>query len=86
MLRFFKRRRPVSIVETDNPLAIRDLREHPALRALLADRSDGPETLSSPAWRRLAAADPIRFDLTTSTVTTTTATVAVAGVGVDIAA
>ena len=86
MLRFFKRRRPVSIVDTgDNPLAIRDLSEHPALRELLVDHADEPE-MSSPVWRRLAAAGPIRFDLTTATAADR-ATVAVsAAVGIaDIA-
>lgn len=66
MLRFFKRRRAASIVDTDNPLAIRDLLEHPALRSLVADDTDRPETLASPIWRRLAAAGPIRFDVTTA--------------------
>lgn len=88
MLRFFKRRHPVSIVDTDNPLAIRDLSEHPALRTLLRDHADGPDTLSSPVWRRLAAAGPIRFDITNPTAAdraTVPVAVGVAAVG-DIAA
>jgi hypothetical protein len=68
MLKFFKRRRSVkmSLVDADDPLAIRDLLDHPELRALLATGDDEADAAPSPSWVRLAAAGPIRFEPTTS--------------------
>lgn len=71
MMKFFKRRRPAPTVELDDPLAIRDLLEYPSLRALVdpaaaeADDTDEPVAEPSPVWAGLAAAGPIRFELTT---------------------
>lgn len=68
MLKFFKRRRLTPVPAGDDPLAIRDLLEQPALRALvLTDRdtaadADTTETTVSPVWHRLVASGPIRFD------------------------
>ena len=60
MLKFIARliRRPT--VDIDDPLVIRDLLDHPALRALLDDdTADEPPSLS---WASLAAAGPIDFE------------------------
>ncbi len=70
MMKFFKRRRPVPAVDIDDPLAIRDLLDHPTLRALVTDteRDDAgapADVAPSLLWVGLAAAGPIRFDLTT---------------------
>lgn len=64
MLKFFKRRRSKPIVDTDNPLVIRDLLEHPALRSLVLVSDDTPDAPVSPMWNGLVASGPIRFDLT----------------------
>jgi hypothetical protein len=65
MLNFFKRRRPSTVeVELDNPLAIRDLLDHPALRALLVETGATPETPPPLTWIGLAASGAIRFELT----------------------
>ena len=61
MLNFLTRlfRRPA--VDLDDPLVIRDLFDHPALRPLLEsdDTADEPSSLG---WTRLAASGPIRFE------------------------
>ena len=64
MLKFFKRRRPTT-VDVADPLAIRNLLDQPALRALVVDGDQSPDELLSMSWSRLAAAGPIRFDLVT---------------------
>lgn len=62
MLRIFKRRRP-STIDADNPLAIRNLLDHPALRAIVVEAAETPDVPPSPMWVGLAASGPIRFDV-----------------------
>ena len=63
MLKYLMRlcRRPATI-EVDNPLAIRDLLDHPALRALLIEPDETSDTTPSQGWADIAASGPIRFE------------------------
>ncbi len=65
MLNIFKRRRRRSTIEVDNPLAIRNLLDHPALRAIVVEAAETPDVTPSSSWAGLAASGPIRFDLPT---------------------
>lgn len=72
MLNFFRRRKRRPIDLGDDPLAIRDLLDHPALRELMAEPEAAADSIDSagPApvsleWSRLMAAGPIRFDSST---------------------
>lgn len=66
MLKFFKHRniwpaptgRPV--IDGSDPLAVRNLLDHPALQAVMV--SVDPDAPTSLDWIRLMAAGPIRFD------------------------
>jgi hypothetical protein len=64
MLRFWRRRRPAVVL--DDPLAIRNLLDQPALRALMIEADDTSDVRPpSPIWTGLASAGPIRLDLVT---------------------
>ncbi len=63
MLKFFKRRRRhASMLDTDHPLAVRDLLDDPALRALVIDDDAADAAAPSLAWTRLVASGPLKFE------------------------
>jgi len=69
MLKFMKRRgsrRSRWLDGGNDPLAIQNLLDHPALRVAMSAQSE-PDAPVSLDWTRLMAAGPIRFDRFEST-------------------